>query len=74
MILTFHFNKDISDEDREALLAEAEKKIFIKLILKMLSKADDFYRSIKLGNYELDSINISLGLVPGISLSFKKIS
>jgi hypothetical protein len=71
--LSFHFKKDISDEDREALLLEAEGKTLIKLILKMLFKADDFYRGIKLGNYELDSVTISLGLSPGMSLSFKKI-
>jgi vacuolar-type H+-ATPase subunit H len=74
MNLTFHFTKDISDEDREALLIEAEDKKFIKLILKMLFKADDFYRSIKLGSYELDTVNITLGLAPGMSLSFKKMS
>ena len=70
--LAFHFKKDISDEDKSALLDEAKEKKLVKLILKMLFKADEFYKAFKLGAYELDTVNITLGLSPGMNLGFKK--
>jgi len=71
--LTFHFKKDISDEDKAALLEKASDRKIVTLILRMLFKADKFYKSMKVGVYELDNVNISLGLPPGMNLSFKKI-
>jgi hypothetical protein len=56
------------------LLEEASDKKLIKLILKLLFKAGDFYKSIQLGDYILDVVNISLGLSPGMSVAFKKSS
>jgi hypothetical protein len=70
--LAFHFKKDISDDDKSALLEEVSDRKLVKLILKMLFKADEFYKSIKLGAYELDTVNITLGLSPGMNLGFKK--
>lgn len=72
--LSFHYIKDISEEERKALMEQAENKKTIKIILKMLFKAGDFYRSIKLGDYVLDAVNMSLGLSLGMSLTFKKTS
>lgn len=72
--LSFHYLRDITDEEQKSILEQAEDKKIIKIILKMLFKAGDFYRSIKLGNYELDAVNMSLGLSLGMSLTFKKIS
>jgi hypothetical protein len=71
--LAFHFKKDISDEDKTALLEEASDRKIVVLILKMLFKADKFYKSMKVGVYELDPVNISLGLPPGMNLNFKKV-
>ena len=71
--LTFLFKKDISDEDKAALLEEASDRKIVVLILKMLFKADKFYKSMKVGVYELDTVNIALGLPPGMHLNFKKI-
>ncbi len=72
--LSFHYKKDITEEDRNALLEEAQDKKLIKLILKLLFKAGDFYKSIQLGDYQLDVVNISLGLSPGMSVSFQKVN
>lgn len=72
--LSFHYIREITDEERKSVLEQAENKKTIKIILKMLFKAGDFYRSIKLGDYALDAVNMSLGLSLGMSLTFKQIS
>lgn len=70
--LSFHYIRDVSDEARQSILEQAADKKTIKMILKLLFKAGDFYKAIKLGNYILDSVNMSLGLSPGMSVTFKK--
>lgn len=70
--LSFHYLRDVSDEDRQSILEKAADKKMIKMILKLLFKAGDFYKSIKLGDYVLDAVNMSLGLSPGMSITFKK--
>lgn len=70
--LSFHYVKEISDEDRNSILEQAAEKKMIKMILKLLFKAGDFYKAIKLGDYVLDAVNMSLGISPGMSVTFKK--
>jgi hypothetical protein len=70
--LSFHYLNSITDEERVSVLGQAEGKKMVKLILKLLFKAGDFYTSIKMGDYALDAVNISLGLSPGLSITFKK--
>ncbi len=69
---SFHYKKDISDEEKAALLEEASDKRFVTMTLKCLFKAGDFYHSIKMGDYILDGVSITLGLTPGVSVGFKK--
>jgi hypothetical protein len=71
--LSFHYLRDISDDDRNSILEKAEDKKMIKMIIKLLFKAGDYYKAIKLGDYALDAVNMSLGLSPGMSVTFKKI-
>jgi hypothetical protein len=71
--LSFHYLRDISDDDRNSILEQAEDKKMIKMIIKLLFKAGDYYKAIKLGDYALDAVNMSLGLSPGMSVTFKKI-
>lgn len=71
--LSFHYLRDISVEAKNSILEQAEEKKMIKLIIKLLFKAGDYYKAIKLGNYALDVVNMSLGLSPGMSVTFKKI-
>jgi hypothetical protein len=57
-------------DKREALIQQAKDNKISGIILKSLFKASDFSESIKLGNYKLKTINVKLGLIPGISISF----
>ena len=68
----FHYKKDIPEADKTALLEEAKEKRFVSMILKCLFKAGDFYNSIKMGEYTLDGVSITLGLTPGVSVGFKR--
>lgn len=70
---SFHYKKDISEDEKAALLEEAKEKKFVSMTLKCLFKAGDFYHSIKMGEYTLDGVSITLGLTPGVSVGFKKI-
>lgn len=69
---SFHYKRDIPDDEKSELLEEAKEKRFVSMTLKCLFKAGDFYHSIKLGDYTLDGVSITLGLTPGVSVGFKK--
>lgn len=69
---SFHYKKEISDAEKTALLEEAKEKKFVLMTLKCLFKAGDFYHSIKMGEYILNEVSITLGLTPGVSVGFKK--
>ncbi|MBE2219398.1 MAG: hypothetical protein IAE90_14395 [Ignavibacteria bacterium] len=68
----FHYKKDIPEAERITLMEEAKDRRFVTMILKCLFKAGDFYHSIKMGDYTLDGVSITLGLTPGVSVGFKK--
>ena len=68
----FHYKKDIPDAEKALILEEAKDKRFVTMILKCLFKAGDFYHSIKMGEYILDGVSITLGLTPGVSVGFKR--
>lgn len=70
--LSFHYLNSISDDEKNDIFKQVEDKKTVKMILRLLFKAGDFYTSINLGEQSLDAVNISLGLSPGISLTFKK--
>jgi hypothetical protein len=70
--LSFHYVKEVSEDIRKEIMEKAEGKKTVKIVLKLLFKAGDFYKTVKLGDYELDGVNISLGLSLGMSLSMKK--
>jgi hypothetical protein len=72
IVSTFQFNKKISDEEREVLLCESNDRKIIKLIMNCLFKANDFVDGIKVANYKLGTVAITLGLSPGINVTFKK--
>lgn len=68
--ISFKCLDTISSDERSALLENTGGNKLASIILKSLFKASDFAESMKLGNYKLKSINIKLGLIPGISISF----
>jgi len=68
----FHYKKDTTVAERAAVMEEAKDRRFVTMILKCLFKAGDFYHSVKMGEYTLDGVSITLGLTPGVSVGFKK--
>jgi hypothetical protein len=70
--VSFGFLKKISDEERTKIMEEINEKKIIKILLACLFKASDFVDGIKVGNYKLGGVDVSLGLTPGISVTFKK--
>jgi hypothetical protein len=68
--ITFKYLDSAPVEKRDALIEKAKDNKVAVIILKSLFKASDFSESIKLGNYKLKTINVKLGLIPGISISF----
>src|SRR4030095_3661859 len=69
---SFHYSKDISENEKEAILQEARDRKFITIILKCLFKAGDFSHSIKIKEYHLEDVNVILGLMPGVTLNFNR--
>ena len=70
--VSFIFMKKITDEEREAIMEEVKEKKIMKILLACLFKASDFVDGIKVGNYKLGGVDVTLGLTPGISVTFKK--
>ena len=68
--ITFKYLDSAQVEKRDGLIEKAKDNKVAVIILKSLFKASDFSESIKLGNYKLKTINVKLGLIPGISISF----
>jgi hypothetical protein len=72
IVLTFHFLKDISEEEQIKVLEETKKSSLIHLIITCLLKASNYFDKIKVGDYKMASVSISLGLTPGININFTK--
>ncbi|MCX6165245.1 MAG: hypothetical protein NTU73_10380 [Ignavibacteriae bacterium] len=70
--VSFAFLKKISEDERKEIIEEVKEKRIIKILLACLFKASDFVDGIKVGNYKLGGVDISLGLTPGINVTFKK--
>jgi len=68
--ISFKYLDSAPVEKREEFIGKAKENKIAVIILKSLFKASDFSESIKMGNYKLKSINVKLGLIPGISISF----
>ena len=68
----FHYNKEITETEKSDLQAEAKDKRIVELILKCLFKANEFYHSANIGNYKVEEVKITLGLSPGMDISFVK--
>ncbi|HMS34151.1 MAG TPA: hypothetical protein PKC91_08690 [Ignavibacteria bacterium] len=68
----FHYNKEITETEKSDLQAEAKDRRIVELILKCLFKANEFYDSANIGNYKLEEVKITLGLSPGVDISFVK--
>lgn len=67
--ISFKFIGALDDEKRSGIISKASESKLATIILKSLFKASDFADTIKIGEMKLQSINITLGLIPGISIS-----
>lgn len=68
----FHYIKEISESERSDLLTEVKDRNIVTIILKCLFKANEFYHSANIGSYKVDEVKITLGLTPGVDISFVK--
>lgn len=68
--VTFHFEKfkDISSERREEILQQHKGNIMLGTIVKALISADNFQSKLKLGSFEFSTIDLCVGLTPGVSI------
>ena len=68
--INFKCLDSVAVEKREELLEKTKENKIAVIILISLFKASDFSETIKMGNFKLKTINIKLGLIPSISVSF----
>jgi len=68
--ITFKYLDSAPVERREELLVRANGNKIAIIILKSLFKASDYSETIRMGNFKLKTINIKLGLIPSVSVSF----
>ncbi len=69
---TFQFNNSITEEEKAQILSETKDNKIIYIIVTCLFKAGDFYEAVKMGDYKLNNVVITLGLTPGITVGFAK--
>jgi len=67
--ITFNYSNEISDSEREKLLTQSAEKKILSLVLKALFKANDMYKKVKIGNFKLESVMITIGLIPDININ-----
>jgi len=67
--ITFKYLDSAPVEKREGLIERAKDNKVAVIILKSLFKASDYSEAMKIGSFKLKTINIKLGLIPGISVS-----
>lgn len=69
LAISFKFLGALEAEKRKAIISQTSESRLASIILKSLFKASDYAETIKIGEMKLKSINITLGLIPGISIS-----
>lgn len=70
MSITFKCLDEIPVSERANILNKVQDDKIATLLLKSLFRASDYSDTLKIGAYKLRSINIKMGLVPGISVSY----
>ncbi len=67
--ISFKFLGAIDENKRSEILERAKENKMVSILIKSLFKSTDFAETIKIGQMKLKSINITLGLIPKISIS-----
>jgi hypothetical protein len=67
--VTFHFTKtkDVSEEERTAILEQNKDKAMLGTIVKMLFMADSYQQKLKLGSFRFTNIDVCVGLTGGVT-------
>lgn len=68
--ISFKFLGSVDDTKREEIKSKIIDQKMATIILKSLFKASDYTEKIKVGDIALKIINIKLGLIPSISVTF----
>jgi len=68
-----HFEKlsDTDEETRINIIGQVKDKRIIRLLLKALFNADNFQKSLTMGNMEFAGIEIEITAIPAIRLLYK---
>jgi hypothetical protein len=67
--ITFIFLGAINGDKKQEIKSKVSESKIASIILSSLFKASDFAEKIKMGEMKLKEIEITLGLIPGISIS-----
>ncbi len=70
--MSFNYKSEVAETERTQLMEEVKDRKVLSNILKCLFKAGDFYSAAKFKEYKLGTVNISLGLTPGVIINFIK--
>ncbi|HEX7358797.1 MAG TPA: hypothetical protein VF270_13875 [Ignavibacteriaceae bacterium] len=68
--ITFKCLDLIPISERINVFNKAQDSRIATLVLKSLFRASDYSDTIKLGEFKLKTVNIKMGLIPGVSVSF----
>lgn len=68
--ITFKCLDVIPDSERANIFMQAQESKIATLILKSLFRASDYSDTLKIGEFKLRNINIKMGLIPSVSISF----
>lgn len=68
--VSFNFEKfkETDPEARQKVLDEHKDKVLLGMMVKALISADDYQSKIKLGSFKFNTITITVGLAPSISI------
>lgn len=70
--LGFSVVRKIASEERFSIMEEVKENKLMELILNCLFKANDYCDKIQLGEHNMELIEITLGIIPGIEIHMKK--
>lgn len=72
IISEFLLINKISEDQQNKLLEQVNDNKIMKIVLSCLFKANNYCDKIQLGKFKLSSVEITLGLIPGITVKLNK--
>ena len=70
-----HFKKtrEVTDAEKEEVLAELQEKRLMSMLVNALFKADNFQSGLNLTNYRYTGIEVEITALPAVRLKYRKI-